>query len=54
MVASTIKDLRYFLMKWIEKEGTVEPSSLGNWQVDPDDWWQRAKEKDYQLLYGKR
>lgn len=54
MVASTIKDLRYFLMKWIEKEGTVEPSSLGNWQVAPDDWWQKAKEKDYQLLYGKR
>ena len=51
MVSSTIKDLRYYLMKWIEEQGTVTPSSLGNWSVVPDDWWKAAKEIDYRILY---
>lgn len=55
MVSSTIKDLRYYLMKWIEKQGTVAPKAMGNWTVVPSDWWQQAKTLDYQVLYeGKR
>jgi 2',3'-cyclic-nucleotide 2'-phosphodiesterase/3'-nucleotidase len=51
MLASTIKDLRYFLMKWIEKQQFVRPKALGNWKVIPADWWATAKLKDYRLLY---
>ena len=51
VLTSTEKDLRYFLMKWIEKTGRVNPQALGNWQVIPQDWWQAAKERDAELLF---
>ncbi len=52
--SSTIKDLRYYLMKWIEKEGTVTPAALGNWEVIPADWAKAAAERDYKLLYPEK
>ncbi len=51
MLSSTIKDLRYFLMKWIEGEQVVTPKAFGNWDVAPADWWAKAKEVDYKLLF---
>ncbi|MCP4398496.1 MAG: bifunctional metallophosphatase/5'-nucleotidase [bacterium] len=51
MLSSTVQDLRYFLMKWIEKQQVVTPEALGNWQVIPTEWWEQAKERDYVLLY---
>jgi 2',3'-cyclic-nucleotide 2'-phosphodiesterase/3'-nucleotidase len=49
---STTKDLRYFMMKWIEKNKTITPKTFGNWKVVPGEWWKKAKEKDYNFLYG--
>jgi len=51
VINSTEKDLRYYLMKWIEKEKVVTPRLLGNWGVIPLDWWAAGKEKDYKLLF---
>ena len=51
VINSTEKDLRYYLMKWIEKEKIVTPKLLGNWKVVPENLWQAGKEKDYQLLF---
>jgi 2',3'-cyclic-nucleotide 2'-phosphodiesterase/3'-nucleotidase len=51
MLSSTIQDLRYFLMKWIEEEQVVEPAPIGNWDVIPADWWAKGKELDYKTLY---
>jgi 2',3'-cyclic-nucleotide 2'-phosphodiesterase/3'-nucleotidase len=53
IVNSTEKDLRYYLMKWIEKNKIVTPKAFGNWKVVPDKWWAKGKEKDYILLYKK-
>ena len=53
IVNSTDKDLRYYLMKWIEKKKSVAPEALGNWSVIPADWWERGREKDFRLLYGE-
>ena len=53
VINSTEKDLRYYLMKWIEKEKTVTPKLNGNWKVLPEDYWKTGKEKDYQLLFNK-
>ena len=44
MLSSTIKDLRYFLMKWIENAQVVTPQALGNWEVIPAEWVAKAKE----------
>ena len=49
---STTKDLRYFMMKWIEKNKTITPQTFGNWKVVPTEWWKKAKKKDYNFLYG--
>lgn len=51
IVHSTDKDLRYYMMKWIEKKKTVTPKAMGNWKVIPETWWEKGKEKDYKLLY---
>lgn len=54
IINSTDKDLRFYMMKWIEKAGTVEPRAFNNWKIIPDEWYRRAKEKDYQILFGKK
>ena len=51
IINSTTKDLRYYLMKWIENEKTVNPKALNNWSVIPADWWENGKEKDGKLLF---
>jgi len=53
VISSTEKDLRYYLMKWIEKTKEVTPTTNNNWKVIPEAWYNTAKEKDYKLLYGK-
>jgi len=51
IVTSTAKDLRYYLMKWIEEKQTVNPKAMNNWSVIPTDWWEKGKEKDAKLLF---
>lgn len=51
IINSTEKDLRYYLMKWIEKEKIVSPTLIGNWKVIPEDYWESGKEKDYQIFF---
>jgi 2',3'-cyclic-nucleotide 2'-phosphodiesterase/3'-nucleotidase len=51
VINSTEKDLRYYLMKWIEEEKYVTPVLLNNWKIVPENYWQSGKEKDYQLLF---
>ncbi len=53
LLDSTEKDLRYYMMKWIEEKGTVTPALLNNWKVLPEDWWQKAKERDSKLMFGE-
>ena len=52
IVFSTDKDLRYYMMKSIEKKGIIEPKKQNNWKVIPEDWWLNAKEMDYKLLFN--
>ncbi len=54
IINSTPKDLRYYLMKWIEKEKIVNPKALNNWSVIPQDWWEKGKEKDAKLLFKEK
>jgi 2',3'-cyclic-nucleotide 2'-phosphodiesterase/3'-nucleotidase len=53
VTSSTIKDLRYYIMKWIEVQtGTMDPKPNGNWKIVPEDWAAKAKILDMPLLYG--
>lgn len=52
ILSSTEKDLRYYMMKWIEEQKIIAPSEVINWKAIPEDWINLAKERDYKLLYG--
>jgi len=54
LINSTTKDLRFYLMKWIEEKKVVEVTCNKNWNVSPEAWWQMAKEREYELLYGEK
>ncbi|MBI9070917.1 MAG: bifunctional metallophosphatase/5'-nucleotidase [Melioribacteraceae bacterium] len=51
IITSTEKDLRYFMMEWIKDKGVVNPALLNNWKVIPEDWYKKAREKDYKILF---
>jgi len=51
IITSTEKDLRYYLMKWIEKKEIVEINKNENWKVVPVDWYEAAKQKDREILF---
>ena len=52
-LGSTDKDLRYYLMKWIENEKVVTPEADGNWSVVPADWAAEGKITSFPFLYGE-
>ena len=54
LVNSTTKDLRYYLMKWIEEKGAVDIQCNQNWKVIPEDWHAEASKREYELLYGEK
>lgn len=53
ILTSTEKDLRFYLMKWIEKNKIITPKKLNNWKIIPEKWAKEGKIKDYYLLFGK-
>jgi 2',3'-cyclic-nucleotide 2'-phosphodiesterase/3'-nucleotidase len=54
VISSTDKDLRYYMMRWIEEEKNITPKMFNNWEVIPQDWWKKGKAKDYELLFGEQ
>lgn len=52
IVASTDKDLRYYLMKAIEKRGTIEPVVTRNWRFIPEEIAAPAIERDSTILFS--
>jgi len=52
VVFSTDKDLRYYLMEYIESKGTLDPKSLDQWKFVPEEWTVPAAQRDSILLFG--
>lgn len=50
---STDKDLRYYLMQYIEQRQVITPQSLDQWKFIPEDWVKSAVERDYRQLFGE-
>ena len=49
---ATTKDLRFYLLKWFEKQsGAVKVSPIGNWKIIPEDLAAKGKETDMPILY---
>jgi len=54
LITSTDRDLRYFIIKSIEKRRIISPSPLNNWKFVPDDYIVSARIKDYELMFGSK
>ena len=50
IVWSTDKDLRYYLMMGIERQGTIDPQPQHTWKFIPEEWVDSARVKDEYLL----
>lgn len=46
-------DLRHYLMKEIERQGTVKPAANSNWKFVPEEWTVPAAQRDRQLVFGE-
>lgn len=53
IINSTDKDLRYYLMNYIEEKKVIEPRALGQWKFIPEEWTVPAAKRDYEYLFGK-
>lgn len=51
ILASTDKDLRYYLMKTIESKKVITPKVNGNWKFIPDDYVKKASARDREILF---
>lgn len=47
------KDQRYYLMKEIERIGTIKPKANNNWHFVPEEWTAPAIERDKKLIFSK-
>lgn len=53
IIFSTDKDLRYYIIKYIEKTKIITPQKRNNWNIVPEKWVEKAKKKEYKLLTKK-
>lgn len=53
LLFSTEKDLRYYILKYIEEKKTITPATNNNWKIIPVDWVKNATPREYALLFGK-
>lgn len=54
IIFSTDKDLRFYLMEYIEKKRTLNPRSLNQWKFVPESWTMPAAKRDYELLFNRQ
>jgi 2',3'-cyclic-nucleotide 2'-phosphodiesterase/3'-nucleotidase len=51
LISSTDKDLRYYIIKAIEKRRIIAPSPNKNWKVVPEEWVKKAVARDSVMLF---
>lgn len=51
IVKSTDKDLRFYLMQEIKRQGTITPKALNQWKFVPEDWATKAAHADSLILF---
>jgi len=52
VTSSTTKDLRFYMLKWFEKQtGPIEVKRDDNWKVIPEDWAAAGRTTDYPMMY---
>ncbi len=49
--SSTEKDLRFYIMNYIEQKKTITPTSLNSWKIIPEEWASQGIARDKKLLF---
>lgn len=52
IITSTDKDLRYYIMKFLEKKNKIHPEPINNWKIIPEEWVRKAIPREKTLLFG--
>jgi 2',3'-cyclic-nucleotide 2'-phosphodiesterase/3'-nucleotidase len=52
IISSTDKEFRHSIITWMEDKKVIAPEIISTWKVVPEDWWRKAREKDYKLIFG--
>jgi 2',3'-cyclic-nucleotide 2'-phosphodiesterase / 3'-nucleotidase len=53
LVKSTGRDLRYYIINYLEQKENIYPFTLNNWKLIPENWVAKAIPADRELLFGK-
>lgn len=53
IIASTDRDMRYYLMEYIREKGSIKPEALHHWRFIPEDWAEKAISREREVLFGK-
>lgn len=53
IVFATDKDMRYYLMRYIESKKEITPYTIERWKFIPEDWVKSAAKRDYDYLFGE-
>ncbi len=53
IVFSSDKDLRYYLINYIQKKEKLSPRALNQWSFIPEEWTVPAAKRDYKYLFGE-
>lgn len=51
IISATEKDLRYYMIQYIREKKTLSPQPLNQWKMIPEDWTEKAAERDAKLLF---
>jgi 2',3'-cyclic-nucleotide 2'-phosphodiesterase/3'-nucleotidase len=54
LITSTDRDLRYYILKYIEAKKTINPAPTSNWKIIPENWVKAAITHEYTLLFGTK
>ena len=54
LIASTEKDLRYYMIKWIEESEEIKIETDNNWRIIPETWVSSAGKRDYERLFDNK
>jgi 2',3'-cyclic-nucleotide 2'-phosphodiesterase / 3'-nucleotidase len=52
LISSTERDLRYYMINYIESQKDFNPAPSGNWKIIPEEWVKKASVREYKLLFG--
>lgn len=53
MLTATTKDLRYYLMEYIQEHQHITHRALNQWKFIPEDWTKEAAKRDYKLMFNE-